>query len=83
MFTEKGFSERISVMHLNKRIFRSQSLQKYLTHDALFFFFFSERGKFLVDTKNGKKMQQKVYGFLDHVISMDNRKFSLLLREYS
>ena len=81
MFTEKGFSERISVMHLNKRIFRSQKLQKYLRYEALFFF--SERGKFHVDTKNGKTMQQKVYGFLDHVISMGNRKFSLLLREYS
>ena len=28
-------------------------------------------------------MQQKVYGFLDNLIWIDNSKFSLLLREYS
>ena len=30
-----------------------------------------------------KKMQQKVYGFLDNLIWIDNEKFSLLLRKYS
>ena len=30
-----------------------------------------------------KKMQQKVYGFLDNLIWIGNGKFSLLLREYS
>ena len=30
-----------------------------------------------------KKMQQKVYGFLDNLIWIGNSKFSLLLREYS
>ena len=45
--------------------------------------FFSEHWKFHVDPKNGKKIQQKVYGLVDHLISIGNRKFSLLLREYS
>ena len=30
--------------------------------------FFSEHWKFHVDTKNGKKTSQKVYGFLDSFI---------------
>ena len=30
-----------------------------------------------------KKMQEKVYGFLDNLVWIGNGKFSLLLREYS
>ena len=54
-------------MHLDKHIFQSQELQKYFTYEA-FFFFFSEHWTFHVDTKNAKKMEQKVYGFLDNLI---------------
>ena len=68
-------------MHLNKHIFRSQELQKYLTYEA--HFFSSEHWKFNVDSKNAKKMQQKINGFLDNLIWIGNGKFSLLLREYS
>ena len=46
-------------------------------------FVFSEHWTFHVDTKNAKKMEQKVYGFLDNLISIANSKISLLLREYS
>ena len=35
------------------------------------------------DSKNAKKMQQKIDGFLDNLIWIGNGKFSLLLREYS
>ena len=55
---------------------------KYLTYQA--HFFFSEHWKFNVDSKHAKKkMQQKIYGFLDNLIRTGNGKFSLLLREYS
>ena len=30
-----------------------------------------------------KKMQEKIYGFLDNLVWIGNGKFSLLLREYS
>ena len=53
-------------MHLNKYIFRSQKLQKYLTYEA--HFFFSEQRKFNLDSKNGKKIRQKIHGFLDNLI---------------
>ena len=44
--------------------------------------FFAEHWKFNVDCKNAKKMQQKIYGFIDNLISIGNVKFSVLLREY-
>ena len=44
---------------------------------------FSEYWKFHVDTGNAKKILQKVYGFLDNLISIGKGKFSLLLQEYS
>ena len=37
-FTAKGFSEKSPVMHLNKHIFWSERLQKYLTYETHIFF---------------------------------------------
>ena len=45
--------------------------------------FLSEHWKINVNDKNAKKISQKVYGCLHNLISIGNRKFSLLLREYS
>ena len=45
--------------------------------------FFSENWKFNVNSKNAKKIPQKIYGFLDNLIWIGKGKFSLLLREYS
>ena len=64
-FTAKGFSETSFAMNLNKDIFRTQKLQKYLTYEASFFF---EHGKFNIDFKNRKKMQQNIYGFSEELI---------------
>ena len=45
--------------------------------------FFSEHWEFNPDSKNAKKMLQKVYRFLDNLIWIGAGKFFLLLREYS
>ena len=79
-FTAKWFPEISFAMHLNKHIFRTQKLMKYLTYEASFFW---EHGKFNVDFKNRKKTQQNIYGFSQELISIGKCKFSLLLREYS
>ena len=42
--------------------------------------FFPERWKFHVDTKNAKKISQKVHGFLDKLIWIGNAKFSVTTR---
>ena len=55
-------------MHLNKHILQSQQLKKYLTSEANFFFFFFIHWNLHVDTKNFKKISQKVYGYLDNLI---------------
>ena len=44
---------------------------------------FSEHWKFNVASKNAKKMQQKIPGFLDNLIGIGNGKFSLLVRQFS
>ena len=49
----KGYSEKSPVMQLNKDIFRSQSLQKYLTNETSFF---SQQCKFNIDYKNAREM---------------------------
>ena len=70
-------------MPLNKHIFQSQQLQKLLTKMPTFF---SEDLKLHIDIENAKKkkkMQQKVYDFLDNFIWITNGKFSLSLQEYS
>ena len=59
-FTAKGFSETSLVMHLNKHIFRSQSLQKYLSYETHFFL---DHWKFHVDTKTSKKYNQNTMVF--------------------
>ena len=46
-------------------------------------FFFSKHCKFNSNSKNAKKMQQKIYGFLDNLAEFGNAKFSLLIPEYS
>ena len=45
--------------------------------------FFSEHCKFNLDSKNAKKISQKIHGFLDNLIWIGYGKFSLLLGEYS
>ena len=45
--------------------------------------FATEHGKFNLDSKNGKKMQQNIYAFSDNLISIGNFKFCLLLRKCS
>ena len=45
--------------------------------------FFSKLWKFLVDSKNAKKMSQKIYSLSDSLIYFGYSKFSLLIREYS
>ena len=45
--------------------------------------FVSEHLKFNVDSKNAKKIRQQSTGFLDKLISIGNRKFNLLIQEYS
>ena len=47
-------------MQLNKRIFRSQQLQKYLTYVA---FFFSKLWKINVDSKKKTKERKKLTVF--------------------
>ena len=64
-------------MHLNKHVFQSKILDLWSS------FFFSKHWKLHVDTKNAKSISERVYSFLDNLIWMGNRKFSLLLREYS
>ena len=76
----KGYSETSPVMQLNKDIFWSQSLKKYLTNETCFC---SHQCKFNIDSKNAREMLQKHYGCLDSFIWIGNYKFSLLLREYS
>ena len=46
-------------------------------------FFFSKHWKVNFDSKNAKKMQQKIDGFLDNFAEFGNGTFSLLIREYS
>ena len=76
---KKG-SETSPVMHLNKHISRSLQLRKYLSYEALFFFKTLEIYRWL---KKCKIISQKIYGFSDSLIYVGNRKFSLLIREYS
>ena len=45
--------------------------------------FATEHGKFNVDFKNGKKMQQNINRFSDNLISIVKFKFCLLIRKYS
>ena len=45
--------------------------------------FSTESGKFNVDSKMGKKMQQNIYGFSENLISIENCKFCKILRKYS
>ena len=47
------------------------------------FLSFSEHGKFNVDSRKGKKIQENIYGFSEELIRIGKCKFSLLLREYS
>ena len=61
----KGYSEKSPVMQLNKDIFRSQSLQKYLTNETSFC---SHQWKFTIDSKNAREMSQKHYGCSDSFI---------------
>ena len=68
-------------MHLNKHISWSLQLQKYLSYQA--HFFFSKQWKFIVHSKNAKKMLQKIQGFSNNLIYVGNGKFSVLIREYS
>ena len=56
IFTAKDFSNTRPLMHLNKHVFRSQQLQKYLSYEADFFF--SKRSKFDLDSKNATKMMR-------------------------
>ena len=44
---------------------------------------FSEHWKFNVDSKNAKKIPQKISGFLENLISIRHGKFSLLIGEFS
>ena len=46
-------------------------------------YFLSEHWEFHVDKENLKEISQKIYGFLDNLISIGNGKFSLLLRANS
>ena len=78
-FTAIGFSETSPVIHLNKHISGSQKLQKYLTYEA---YFFLKQWKFNSDSKNAKKLPQKIDDFLDNLAEFGNGKFSLLIREY-
>ena len=52
-------------MHLNKQINSSQQLQKYMTYEA---HFFSEHWKLIINSKNAKKMQEKIDGFSYNMI---------------
>ena len=52
-------------MHLNKDIFPSQQLQKYMTYET---HFFAEHCKLFAYSKNVKKMQQKIDGFPNNLI---------------
>ena len=45
--------------------------------------FSTEHGKFNVDSKNGKKMQQNIYGFSDNLIAIGKWKFCEILRKYA
>ena len=45
--------------------------------------FVSKHWKFIVDLKNERKMQEKIDGFSDNLISVGNGKFPLLICEYS
>ena len=43
----------------------------------------TDHGKFNVDSKNVKKMQQNIYGFSDNLFSIGKCKFCKILRKYS
>ena len=45
--------------------------------------FATEHGKFNVDSKNGRKMHQNIYGFSDHLISIGKCEFWKILQKYS
>ena len=45
--------------------------------------FFSKHSKLIIDSKNKKKISQKIFGFSDSLIYVGNANFSLLIREYS
>ena len=61
----KDYLETRALMQLNKDIFWSQSLQKYLTNETSFF---SRQCKFNVDSKNAREMSQNYYGCSDSFI---------------
>ena len=63
--TSERFSEKSTVIHLNKPIFRSIYLQKLLTYE---FHFFSEHYNIHVDIKKSQKMHQKYFRFLGNLI---------------
>ena len=46
-------------------------------------FFVTEHGKFNGASKNGKKIQQNIYGFSDNLISIAKCKFCKILWKYS
>ena len=52
-------------MHLNKHIFSSHQLQKYLAYEAQFF---QNIGYLMWTLKIQKKMPQKINGFIDNLI---------------
>ena len=66
--TTKEFSESGLFVHLSNHVFLSQQLQKYLSYETNFFFFFSKYLKFNVDSKNAITKQQSIVGFLDNSI---------------
>ena len=79
--TAKGFSETRPIMILNKHIFWSQSVQKYLTSEA--HFLVHKIGNLMLIPKIKNKEHRKFDGFLDNLIWIGNSNFSMLLREYS
>ena len=45
--------------------------------------FVSKHWKLIIDSKNAKKILQKIFGFSDSLIYVGNGNFPLLIREYS
>ena len=56
-FSPKSFSEKNPVMHLNKHIFQSQKLQKYLSYEV--HIFFQKIGNFMYIPKMLKQCSKK------------------------
>ena len=63
-FTAEGFSETRPFMHLSKYAFQSITPEILKPGGSIF----SECLKFNVDSKNGIKMQQNIFGFSDNCI---------------